>query len=343
MRGLVGSLAVGAGALAYLVGGARPAIAEETSCHTCSSECLRTVALLAEPSQSDFPLLYPPRHDELTLEVGYVGSSFPMRSAVETTAMYSLAFDDQKIAVGARAGVTAGRWGADDRGPVALGLGARFAIDLWRPMGDVVSVYSFVQGDFLLLANRGDDVLRAALGLGVRIARAVSLEASASPLVSLGAPFAGSDRVAGGFSVGLSLDFCALGGYCNEKPKAAAQVDWTQELYAEAAALAPRDLPTRTQLCSAVATALDAARYPAHDSIDATEAFLNGVVENTSDAVTRAKLEALVVHHRARRKQLVDRREAARCAAAEGRALAEQDAYSPFPVEIRTYFGCDAR
>jgi hypothetical protein len=313
MSGTIRSLSLGVGALACLVGATQPASAEESACRACSPECLRTLALLPEPHASDFPLLYSPRHDELTLGVGYVSSSLPMRSAVETTAMYSLALDDQRIAFGARAGVTAGRWGADDRGPVALGLGARFAIDLARPMGDVLAVYAFLQGDFLLFADQGNDALRAALGLGVRIARAVGLEASAAPIVSLGGPFAGEDRVAGGFAVGLSLDFCAIGGWCNETPKAVSQVE----------------------------TALDAARYPARDGVDATEAFLNGVMENTSDAATRAKLALLVGHHRAWRKQLVDSREAQRCAAAEGRTLAEHDVYSPFPVEIRTYFGCD--
>jgi hypothetical protein len=341
MSGTIRSLSLGVGALACLVGATQPASAEESACRACSPECLRTLALLPEPHASDFPLLYSPRHDELTLEVGYVSSSLPMRSAVETTAMYSLALDDQRIAFGARAGVTAGRWGADDRGPVALGLGARFAIDLVRPMGDVLAVYAFLQGDFLLFADQGNDALRAALGLGVRIARAVALEASASPIVSLGGPFAGEDRVAGGFAVGLSLDFCAIGGWCNETPKAVSQVDRTQELYAEAAALAPADAPARGLLCSAVSTALDAGRYPARDGVDATEAFLNGVMENTSDAATRAKLALLVGHHHAWRKQLVDSREAQRCAAAEGRTLAEHDVYSPFPVEIRTYFGCD--
>ncbi len=316
----------------FVLAQSRPASADPGSCKT---------DIAPQPQPTEFPLLYPPRHDELTLEAAYVASSLPLRSAFESTLMYSFAPFDQRLHVGARVGFVSGDWGADERGPVALGLGARVALDVWRPLSGILGVYALAQADVLLLAERGDDVLRPAIGAGVRVARAVGLEATFEPLISLGSPFAKGDSIAGGFGLGLSFDFCGIGGWCNETGPTTADVDLTPALYDAAAGITPTDPATHAVLCQAVEAALDPGHYAPHDDIDATEAFLRGLAENVTEPVLRAKLAALTAQHRALRQKLLASRNAARGAAAQDRVLAEHCLYSPLAVELRSQLGCD--
>jgi hypothetical protein len=322
-------------ALCALFAGA-PSMADDARC---------SIAVLPAPHATEFPLLYPPRHWELTLEVGYLGSSFPVVSAVETTLMYTFAPFDQRWHFGLRAGLTAGRWGSDERGPVGLGLGVRVAQDFARPMSGVIGLYWLAQADAILFATDGDPALRPAAGLGIRVARAIGFEATFSPLVSLGDAFSeGGSRFNGGFGVALDVDACAFFSVCNEHLPAPTTVDLTPQLYAAAARIAQDGVAQKPALCSAVELALDARRYPPVDEGDSTGAFLAGLVAEVTDPTLKAQLETLRARHASLRDQLVNpktgSRVNARWAAQVDRQLVNECVYVPFPVEIRAAFGC---
>jgi hypothetical protein len=282
--------------------------------------------------------------DELTLEAAYLGSSAPVKSAIEATLMYSLAPDDEVWHFGVRAGLTAGEWGADGRGPVGLSGGLRVAVDVARPMTSVLGLYLFGQADAIVLASSGDPVLRPALGLGLRAARTIGVEVAFEPLISLGAPFEGNDHVAGGFSFGLSFDFCAIGSWCQEPPQTQTDVDLTPAAYAAAQSLVPADVAGKQALCAAVNDALDAERHPPADANDPTATFLAVLVQDVPDPVLKKKLQGLADLHASSRAELLASRAEARKVAQEavpGRLLKDHCVYSPFPVELRTQFGCD--
>jgi hypothetical protein len=329
------ALAACAAAFVALTSNPRAGVADDARC---------SIALLPEPHPTEFPLLYPPRHDELTLEVGYLGSSFPVVSAVETTLTYSLAPFDQRWHFGLRGGMTAGRWGSDERGPVGLGLGARVAWDFARPLSGVLGIYLLAQGDVILLAADGDPVLRPAAGLGIRVARSLGLEGTFSPLVSLGAPFSGDSRYNGGFGVAMHFDACAFFAFCNESVPSSTAVDLTPQLYSAAQSIARSYAAEKPALCNAVELALDARQYPPVDEGDSARAFLAAVAANVADPALKAQLQALVAKHDSLRDQLVNpktgSRVNARWAAQSDRLLVNECIYSPFPVEIRAAFGC---
>jgi hypothetical protein len=319
----------------------RGALAQSHSCkpNDTSDACMCAKDTAAPGPTTEFPLLYSPREHELSFEAGYSASSFPLKSALDLTLMYSFAPFDQRLQLGARIGMTAGRWGADDRGPVALRAGARVTGDFARPLSGILDIYTFLQGDVLLLAHEGDDVLRPELGLGLRAGRVISFEAGFAPLVSLGAPFTRGDSVAGGFAFGISLDFCGLGSACNESVPTSKQVDYTQQLYDAASNLTKDSIGTG--LCKAVSIALDGARYAPHDSVDATEAFLRGVAANETDASVKQGVEELARKHAVWRQKLVDNRDAGLEAQANGRVILQSCTYAPLPAELRTAMGCD--
>jgi hypothetical protein len=329
------ALAACATAVALLTANPRAGVADDARC---------SIALLPEPHATAFPLLYSPRHDELTLEAGYLGSSFPVVSALETTLMYSFAPFDQRWHFGVRAGMTAGRWGSDERGPVGLGFGARVAEDFWRPMSGVLGIYWLAQADAILFAADGDPVLRPAAGLGLRVARALGLEGTFSPLVSLGEPFSGDSSFNGGFGIALHVDACAVFSFCNETAPSPTAVDLTPQLYSAAQGIALAYASEKPALCNAVELALDARQYPPIDQGDSTGAFLAGVAANVADPGLKAQLLALVAKHASLRDQLVNpktgSRVNARWAAQSSRSLVDECIYSPFPIEIRAAFGC---
>jgi hypothetical protein len=327
-----------------LVSASFPAAAGDTG----STPTTCSVKALPDAHETDFPLLYSPRHDELTVEVGYLGSSFPFESSVETTLMYSFAPFDEQWHFGLRAGVNAGRWGSDDRGPVGLALGARVAADLARPLSGVLAVYAFGQADAIVLAKDGDPVLRPALGLGVRVVRAIGLEANGNAVFSLGDAFANGDRVAGGFGLALNVDICAFLSVCEETAPKPTTVDLTTSLYSAAAAIATqsqKNPAAQADLCKAVGVALDATRYPPSDPGDSTGAFIAGVQANVSDAALKAALHGLGELNASLRYQLVDpangSRIQSRLQAQKGHVLADECVYAPFPVELRAKLGCE--
>jgi hypothetical protein len=326
---------VGSGLVLCLALLAVPGAAEEPG-----EQC--RVDILPKAQETEFPLLYQPRHDELTLEARYLGSSLPVLSAVGFGLMYSFAPFDQQLHLGLRAGGTAGEWGSDRRHPIALTLGGRVAVDFLRPMNGVFDLYALVQADALLFAAHGDPVLRPGAGVGVRVVRTIGLELTFDPLVSLGTEFANGEKFVGGFGVGLSYDFCTFGGFCDEETHLVTEHDLTKKLYATVVTIAPKDEIKRQILCAAVAVALDATRYHPHDDIDSTEAFIRGIAENLTDPTLRADIEKLRTEHVAWRTQRAKSRAAARTAAAAGHDIAEHCVYEPFPQEIRATFGCDA-
>lgn len=336
-----------ASTLALASPGARAAD-ESSGAGNAASAARCSVVLLPDPHKTDFPLLYQPRHDELTIEAGYLGSSFPFESAVETTLMYSFAPLDEVWHFGLRAGMNAGRWGSDERGPVGLALGARVAVDLARPLNGVLAVYTFAQADAILLASEGDAVLRPALGLGVRAARAIGLEANGNTVIALGDAFANGDRLAGGLGVTLNFDLCTLGSFCDETPPQQMTVDLTSQLYQAAAHVATRvqnDPAQHKDLCAAVDAALDASHHPSSDPGDSTGPFLLGLAAGVSDPTLKNELSALVQLHAGLRDQLANptsgTRIQSRLAAQKGHVLVDDCVYSPFPVELRAQLGCE--
>lgn len=297
---------------------------------------------LPTPHETALPLLYEPRHDELVLDARYLGSYMPVVSAFDFGLRYSFAPFDQRLHLGVRVGGTAGEWGSDRRGPIALTVGARVAYDVRRFMTGVVDLYVLAEADVLLFSKYGDPVLRPGAGLGIRVGRTLGVEATFNPLVALGPAFAHGERIDGGFGIGLSYDLCTLGSFCNEESRTSVEHDLTPDMYAAVAAVKPAEIARQAALCDAVTRALDASRYRPHDKIDSTQAFLRGVEENLADATLRARVTALEKQHVTWRKAWEKSHATEREAAADGQELAEHCVYEPFPLEIAALFGCQS-
>ncbi|HVW25684.1 MAG TPA: hypothetical protein VHC69_09955 [Polyangiaceae bacterium] len=295
---------------------------------------------LPTPHQTELPLLYEPRHDELTLEARYLGSWMPVVSSFDFGLRYSYAPFDQRLHLGLEAGGTAGEWGSDRRGPIALTIGGRVAYDFARLMTGVVDLYVLAEADALVLAKHGDPVLRPGVGLGLRVDRSIGVEATFNPLISLGDAFADGEKFDGGFGIGVSYDFCTLGTFCDEKSRTSIEHDLTPQFYAAAADVKPAEIVRQAALCDAVARALDAARYHPHDKIDSMDAFLRGVAENLTDKPLQDAVNALRNEHIAWLNDWTKSHEAERVAAADGHQLTEHCVYEPFPLELKSLFGC---
>jgi hypothetical protein len=295
---------------------------------------------LPAPNKTEFPLLYEPRHDELPIYVRYMGSSGPVLSALDFGLGYGFAPFDQRLHLGLTAGGTAGEWGSDRRGPIALTLGARVAVDVWRPMTGVIDMYLLLESQFLLLAKTGDPVLRPGAGLGFRVGRMIGIEATFNPLVSLGDSFAQGDEFEPGFGIGVSYDFCNVGTFCNETSRTMKEHDLTPEFYRAAGQIRPADAAKQAALCSAVVVALDAGRYRPRGKIDSTEAFLRGVEENLADPALKNAVHGLRDKHKQSRSDWSKSHDEERSRAADGLQIAEHCVYEPFPVELRSMFGC---
>lgn len=299
------------------------------------------VTKLPVPNETEFPLLYAPRHDELTVEARYLGSWMPVLSALDFGVRYAFAPFDQRLHLGLKAGGTAGEWGSDRRGSFAFTGGLRVAYDFYRPMSGVIDTYMLVETDVLLFAERGDPVLRPGAGFGFRIGRMIGVEATFNPLVSLGKSFAKGEKFDGGFGIGVSYDLCTIGGACDETSRTPVENDLTPRLY-ELARHTKVDAAQQTMLCSAVERALDAGRYRPHDKIDSTEAFLRGVADNLTDPALRAEVQAITAKHVQLRTDWEESHRAERSALADGQHLADHCVYEPFPLELRTILGCAA-
>jgi hypothetical protein len=295
---------------------------------------------LPTPHATELPLLYEPRHDELTLEARYLGSSMPVVSAFDFGLRYSYAPFDQRLHLGLKAGGTAGEWGSDRRGPIALTLGGRVAFDFARLMTGVVDVYVLAETDALLLTKHGDPVLRPGAGLGVRVARQIGVEATFNPLIALGDAFRNREKFDGGFGIGVSYDLCTFGTFCDETSRTSTEHDLTPQFYAAATAVKPPEIARQAALCDAVAQALDASRYRPHDKIDSMDAFLRGVAENLTDKPLQDAVNALRDKHEAWRNDWTKSHDAERVAAADGHELTKHCVYEPFPLELKSLFGC---
>jgi hypothetical protein len=301
--------------------------------------CKRDV--LPAPHETEFPLLYEPRHDELTIYARYMGSYAPVLSAVDFGVGYGFAPLDQRLHLGLTAGGTAGEWGSDRRGPLALTLGARVAYDLWRKMTGVIDIYAVVESQFLLFSRTGDPVFRPGAGAGIRVGRMLGVEATFSPLVSLGDSFARGEKFDAGFGIGVSYDFCNLGSFCNETSRTMTEHDLTPKFYEAAAEIRPTDLTKQAALCKAVSLALDAGRYHPHDDIDSTEAFLRGLEANLDDLALKTAVHGLRAKHQTSRDDWNAGHDKERSAAADGLQIAEHCVYEPSPMELQSLFGCE--
>jgi hypothetical protein len=290
---------------------------------------------------SSFPLAYStPRYFELGLEVRYLGDSVPVQSSIAPAAIVGAAWSDHWARLGVRVGGAFGAWGEDGRGPAALLLGVRGAFDIHRFMSGLVALHIPVNTDVLLLSAHGDAVVRFdPVGLGVDVARAVSVDATFDLGISPATPFASGSPLAYGFGIGVTVDFCAFWGACAKSPQTTTDTDLTPDFYAQATRAA-QSIP-HDELCSAVDAAMDPSKYHATSKHDEIHEFLRGVSDNLRTASSKAALAVLERTHDDYRKQLTDSRQAVTNDTRDGRAVLHRCTYAPYPVEIRRVFGCD--
>jgi hypothetical protein len=298
-----------------------------------------------EPVPSNgFPLT-PARSRELWTNLGLMGDWSPHASMKPGASVgfewVPLVNAKQSVRLGLYAGLTFGHVGDESHAVVGGELGPRLRLS--PLINDFFDIYPILKTDLALAIKPWKSVFRPGLGVGVRVLRAVSLEATFDGLVAIGDPFAGGSRLAPGMTIALGFDWCAPYEACNRPPPPPpTQRSLTCELYAQASAVCKRSAQ-RAALCEAVAIALDANAVATAERFDAIDAFLEGMLEHAADATLKQELSALQVQHRKLLKKIDDAREAERKAAQHSAWLPVHCSYAPVAAELREAFGCDAQ
>jgi len=285
--------------------------------------------------------VFPARTHEVWLDVGYFGDWNPHHHPVFAPGLelVPLVTADQRWRLGMRLGGALGSWGDDRHGWLSLDLGLRARASF--VMEDFFDVYAVAKGDGLMTLPRGPYFgARPGAGLGVRVARAVEVEATFDAALAIGATYTDSDpRFAPGFGVSVGFDMCFPDGCARTVPPVVHK-DFTCSIYERAVAVCSASAEERAELCDAVATAMDGTVSTPRQREDATAAFLRAVAEGVRTPALAARLEAMRAAHRemSRRRDAED--DAERAAARGGRTTVEHCAYAPYAAELRDAFGC---
>jgi len=245
------------------------------------------------------------------------------------------AFANQRLRPGIFVGLQGGHWGDDRHGPFSIVPGFRFRGSFF--MEDVFDVYGLLRADLPITLSTSAGVgFRGGFGVGVRVARLVSLEASFDPLVvPISQTFQNSTyaTVLPWAATGtIAFDLCIIDGLkckpAEHKPRAR---NLACRLYDAARAI--------TNACDAVPRAMQSVPDPhvAARSDDGVTAFLSALADATGrpDVRDLAKLHARLGDQY----ESYLRREAAY--AQEHLELAERWTYAPVPSELRRALGCD--
>jgi hypothetical protein len=310
-----------------------PAVADGATCNDKE---------VIPPAPTQFPA-YGPRAFELWGKLGELGdwgSPGAMRPAGYLGAEGAFPFDEQRVRLSLGADLVLGHWGDDTHSLIGMQVSAAFR---WSPfMDDVFDGYLVVRpADFLFAWDPASTAYRPGVGVGVRVARSVQLEATGDALVALDGRFAGGERAAPGLDVTLGFDFC-LPLSCNQPaPAGPGQISLACNLYDEAQ-LVCQKVPDRSALCAAVFTAMDANRPLGADgkqAQDPIDAFLLATSELVAEPA-----KSRITHLGQTNETLVERLEDAqrreRKAAQSGAKLVDHCSYAPTAIELRDAFGC---
>jgi hypothetical protein len=302
--------------------------------------------VVAQPAPTPFPA-YGPRVLELWIKAGELGDWAPpgtMRPAGYLGLEVARPFDaEQRFRLSLGADVVLGHWGDDAHS--LLGLQASLAFRWSFAMDDIFDSYLLARpADFLFTWSPSGSIYRPGIGLGVRVARAVQLEATADALVALDGPFADRQRAAPGLDITLGFDLCLVVGCNQPSPPQATQKSLTCNLYNEAQSVCGR-VPDRAALCAAVFAAMDANRplgpegAAIHDPIDA---FLLATQELVADSA-KSRIADLRQMNTRLLQELGEAQEKERRAAQGNTWLSDHCAYAPTAIELRDAFGCTAQ
>ena len=246
-------------------------------------------------------------------------------------------FFNQRVRPSAFTGIQLGYWGDDKHGPFSFYLGARLRVSFW--MGDLWDFYVIGKADFPVTPDVGAAV-RPGLGLGMRLVRAVSLEATYDVLSPLGNQFTSTEHpnlVPFGMTIALAVDPCFS---CNRSEKAQFNRNVACRLYN----FAKQDssCEVRAAICAAVPKALEACPDPlqAKRDDDGTSTFLGALADDVPAQAKAAVNRLLQLHHELLERWAAYEKQAA-AAGVAGRELSEIWSYAPVPSELRSYLGCD--
>ena len=248
-----------------------------------------------------------------------------------------LPFVDQRVRPAVFTGAKLGAWADEVHGPFAFVEGARLRVSPW--MWDVFDVYGVLRADFDLDPG-ASPVFRPGLGVGLRAARLLAVEATWDVTLPLGSTFNGTKypkAIPYGISFGALFDACFN---CNRVSASPTNRDLACTLYGAAAGV--KD-PVRADICSAIPKAMSAHPDPqsAAREEDGMKTFLESLLAEVKGDGARAKVRALVDLHSSLLARWREYEQRMTAAAQHAQRLTEQWNYVPVPTELRAYFGCD--
>jgi len=244
---------------------------------------------------------------------------------------------EQRVRPALFSGVKLGSWADEGHGPFAFVEGARLRVS--PLMWDVFDVYGVVRVDFDFDPG-ASSVFRPGLGVGLRAARLLAVEATWDVTFPLGSTFKGTNyprAIPYGISFGALFDAC-FG--CNRVSANPTSRDLACTLYGAAAGV--KD-PVRADICSGIPKAMSA--YPDPQSAsreeDGMKAFLEKLLAEVKGDGAKANVRALVDLHSSLLARWREYEQRMTAAAQRARRLTERWTYVPAPTELRAYFGCD--
>jgi len=300
-------------------------------------------SLLERDEPSPYPLA-PKRYGEILLDIGLASdwngrTDGPMnlghaRPAFTTGLTAAVAMWHQRFRIGIRAGWMFGKWGDDDREAISFVPGMNVRLSFL--MLDIWDAYGLWRAEIpAALGERSAIGVRLGTGLGVRVARGVSVEGTLDAIAAVDHRFRNVARadVTPGMTLSVAFDMCLVfQGFsgCHADPPQQVHRDFACRLYRSASERCGKI--DRRASCEAVDEALATTPYDSHDGMAAFLEVLGTRVPELKDlSEMHAKLWA----------EAESRREAERYAAQSRRQTAEHCSYAPVPVEIRRALGCD--
>jgi hypothetical protein len=246
-------------------------------------------------------------------------------------------FYEQRLRPALFSGVKLGAYADEKHEPFAFVEGARFRYSPF--MWDVFDIYAVARTD-VDLDPGASTVLRPGLGVGVRVARLLAVEATWDVMVPIDSTFIGTRHpsfVPYGISFGVLFDSCFK---CNRAAPPQVNRDLACRLYTAAAA----KKAAHGRICDAVRRAMTATPDPivASRDEDGTSTFLKALAAAVTGQDEKAEIGALVELHGNLLAQWARYEELSGNLAQNAQRLQERWTYAPVPAELRSYFGCDA-
>jgi hypothetical protein len=241
---------------------------------------------------------------------------------------------NQRLRPSIFAGAQFGYWGDDLHGVASGYFGARMRASVW--MGDIWDFYIVGRTDFPMTG--AGVAFRPGLGIGVRIARALSFEGTWDFLLPIENDFKNTKEtsfvpLAG--TLAVSFDLCMS---CNKPDPKPVDRNVACRLYNAARTMST----SSTAICAGVPKAMAACPEPmaATREEDGTSTFLDALEQGVSSDA-KAAVHRLVQMHVALLQQWDAYESRVASVGIAKRTLAERWTYAPVPAELRSYLGCD--